>query len=210
MSPDAAPLTSCHSTVSPPSPEVIYVPQYDPVAAYAGVSHKGLIELRGVTLVSRVIKVLNGAGIMRIGVSTNEQAVCDEVAGEAQTLAAYREMLAAAKGERPDLFTQGGLFLLASAWRDPADDKASCTATPGPCNGTAKAVTCSAHWSGRAVDINLGFIAGGDPTDSTYANRLHQARSAAYAWMLDNAGRFGFVNYYYEPWHWEWVGDPAR
>mgnify|MGYP000346579185 CR=1 FL=1 len=130
-----------------------------------------------------------------------------ERANEHPVLAAYREMLAAAKGERPDLFTQGGLFLLASAWRDPADDKASCTANPGPCNGTAKAVTCSAHWSGRAVDINLGFIAGGDPTDSTYANRLHQARSAAYAWMLDNAGRFGFVNYYYEPWHWEWQGD---
>jgi GTP:adenosylcobinamide-phosphate guanylyltransferase len=60
----------------------------DPVAAYAGVSHKGLIELRGVTLVSRVIKALNGAGIVRIGVSTNDQAVCDEVAGEAQILAA--------------------------------------------------------------------------------------------------------------------------
>ena len=37
----------------------------DPVAAYAGVSHKGLIELRGVTLVSRVLKALNGAGILR-------------------------------------------------------------------------------------------------------------------------------------------------
>lgn len=60
----------------------------DPVAAYAGVSHKGLIELRGVTLVSRVLKALNGAGITRIGVSTNDQAVCDEVAGEAQTLTA--------------------------------------------------------------------------------------------------------------------------
>ena len=60
----------------------------DPVAAYAGVSHKGLIELGGVTLVTRVLKALNGAGITRIGVSTNDQAVCDEVAGEAQTLAA--------------------------------------------------------------------------------------------------------------------------
>ncbi len=60
----------------------------DAVAAYAGVSHKGLIELGGATLVSRVLKALNGAGITRIGVSTNDQAVCDEVAGEAQTLTA--------------------------------------------------------------------------------------------------------------------------
>jgi LAS superfamily LD-carboxypeptidase LdcB len=126
---------------------------------------------------------------------------------QADALSAYRQMLAAAKAARPDLFTQPGLLLVASAWRDPADDKASCTRNPGPCNGTAKAVSCSAHWSGRAVDLNLGFLPGGDPTDSTYANRLHQSRSAAYAWMLDNAGRFGFVNYYYEPWHWEWQGD---
>lgn len=60
----------------------------DPVAAYAGVSHKGLIELGGVTLVMRVLKALNGAGITRIGVSSNDPAVCDEVTGEAQTLAA--------------------------------------------------------------------------------------------------------------------------
>jgi LAS superfamily LD-carboxypeptidase LdcB len=24
-----------------------------------------------------------------------------------------------------------------------------------------------------------------------------------------NAGRYGFVNYPYEPWHWEYVGDAA-
>jgi GTP:adenosylcobinamide-phosphate guanylyltransferase len=60
----------------------------DLVAAYAGVSHKGLIELGGATLVTRVLKALNGAGITRIGVSTNDQAVCDEVAGEAQILTA--------------------------------------------------------------------------------------------------------------------------
>ncbi len=128
---------------------------------------------------------------------------------QSDALNAYRQMFAAAKAAHPEFFAQRGLLLVASAWRDPADDKASCTANPGPCNGTAKAVTCSAHWSGRAVDLNLGFIAGSDPTDSTYANRLHQSKSAAYAWMLDNAARFGFVNYYYEPWHWEWQGDSA-
>ncbi len=126
---------------------------------------------------------------------------------QAGALNAYRQMLATAKRERPDIFADRGILLIASAWRDPADDKASCTANPGPCNGTAKAVTCSAHWSGRAVDLNLGFLPGSDPTDSTYANRLHQSKGPAYAWLLENAGRFGFVNYYYEPWHWEWQGD---
>jgi hypothetical protein len=126
---------------------------------------------------------------------------------QAAVLAAYERLLATAKRERPDLFQTRDILTAASAWRDPADDKASCTANPGPCNGTAKAVTCSAHWSGRAVDLNLGFLPGSDPTDSTYANRLRQSHGAAYAWMLDNAARFGFVNYYYEPWHWEWQGD---
>jgi LAS superfamily LD-carboxypeptidase LdcB len=128
---------------------------------------------------------------------------------QAATLQAYLAMRAAAQSALPDLAAAPDFLAVASAWRDPAEDKASCTANPGPCNGTAKAATCSAHWSGRAIDLNLGFLPDSDPTDSTYANRLHQSKGAAYAWMLDNAARFGFVNYYYEPWHWEWQGDGA-
>ncbi len=60
----------------------------DPVAAYAGVSHKGLIDLDGVTLIARVLSALRGAGLKRIGVSTNDQAVCDAVAGQAEIVAA--------------------------------------------------------------------------------------------------------------------------
>ena len=44
------------------------------------------------------------------------------------------------------------------------------------------------------------------------ASRLHLSRSATYRWLVQNAGRFGFVPYVYEPWHWEWVsptGDYA-
>jgi hypothetical protein len=44
----------------------------DPVADYAGVSHKGLIVLGGETLLARVLKALRGAGATRIGVSTND------------------------------------------------------------------------------------------------------------------------------------------
>lgn len=60
----------------------------DPVADYAGVSHKSLIELRGVTLLARVLAALSGAGVTRIGVSANDPAVCDAVKGKARTLAA--------------------------------------------------------------------------------------------------------------------------
>ena len=124
-----------------------------------------------------------------------------------QALADYLRLLAAARAALPDAFADGKLLSAVSPWRDPAADRAACARSPGLCNGTAKTAGCSAHWSGRAIDLNLGFIAGGDPTDSTYANRLHQSQSALYGWMLENAGRFGFVNYYYEPWHWEWQGD---
>ena len=38
-------------------------------------------------------------------------------------------------------------------------------------------------------------------------NRLHMSRTLAYQWLVENAERFGFVNYVFEPWHWEWVGE---
>ncbi|WP_425999714.1 nucleotidyltransferase family protein [Caulobacter sp. DWR1-3-2b1] len=47
----------------------------DPVADYAGVSHKGLIVLGGETLLTRVLRALDQAGATRIGVSTSDIAV---------------------------------------------------------------------------------------------------------------------------------------
>jgi len=47
----------------------------DPVADYAGVSHKGLIVLAGQTLLTRVLMALDQAGARRIGVSTNDKAL---------------------------------------------------------------------------------------------------------------------------------------
>ena len=32
----------------------------------------------------------------------------------------------------------------------------------------------------------------------------------AYRWLVANADRFGFVNYPFEPWHWEWTGEPPK
>jgi CTP:molybdopterin cytidylyltransferase MocA len=47
----------------------------DPAAAYAGVSHKALIELGGQTLLARVVGALSRAGATSIAVSTNDPAV---------------------------------------------------------------------------------------------------------------------------------------
>lgn len=57
-------------------------PGRDPVADYAGVSHKGLILLAGQPLLERVVRAVAAAGAERIGVSTAN----DEVAALAARL----------------------------------------------------------------------------------------------------------------------------
>lgn len=47
----------------------------DALSAYAGVSHKGLIELGGATLLERVVTALSQAGAAHIGVSTADGAI---------------------------------------------------------------------------------------------------------------------------------------
>lgn len=53
----------------------------DPVAAYAGVAHKGLIELDGRTLIDRVVEALSLAGAERIAVSTSDPELARRVTG---------------------------------------------------------------------------------------------------------------------------------
>jgi molybdopterin-guanine dinucleotide biosynthesis protein A len=60
----------------------------DPVADYAGVSHKGLIVLGGETLLARVLKALKAAGATRIGVSTNDEALGGQLPAGVERLAA--------------------------------------------------------------------------------------------------------------------------
>lgn len=54
----------------------------------------------------------------------------------------------------------------------------------------------STHQTGRAVDFELGT-----PIRSEAAPTART--TAAFLWLKGNAGRFGFVNYEPEPWHWE-------
>jgi zinc D-Ala-D-Ala carboxypeptidase len=123
------------------------------------------------------------------------------------TLAAYRRMVAAARAESPAIAADPKLLTIFSGYRDPAADAADCAAK-GDCATPARAGTCSAHRTGLAMDIYLGSAPGYDPASSDDANRLFESRTPAYLWMVANAARFGFVNYPFEPWHWEWTGEP--
>jgi hypothetical protein len=118
-------------------------------------------------------------------------------------LAAYRDMAAEAKAagvlRRPEALT------LFSGFRDPDADAARC-ARDNNCQGVVRTI-CSAHRTGLAIDVFVEAAPGFGPDSSADANRLAMARSPLFKWMVVNAGRFGFVNYAYEPWHWEWTGE---
>jgi zinc D-Ala-D-Ala carboxypeptidase len=115
-------------------------------------------------------------------------------------LAAYRDLRAAALREVPEVARDRRLLTLISGYRPPD----AITAIGGPARAS-----CSAHRTGLAVDLNLGSVPGADPTSSSDANRSYQAATPAHRWLVNNAGRFGFVAYPYEPWHWEWTGEPV-
>jgi LAS superfamily LD-carboxypeptidase LdcB len=123
----------------------------------------------------------------------------------AGALAAFRAMRAAALLD-PALHAEPRSLTIFSGFRDPAADAARCTAE-GNCNGIVRA-TCSAHRTGLAMDLWVGNAPGFGPDSSADANRAAMTAGPQYRWLLANAARFGFVNYVFEPWHWEWTGEP--
>jgi hypothetical protein len=116
-------------------------------------------------------------------------------------LAAYRRMVAAA---RHDGIAASPLLQIASAWRGPDEEFARCA--DNSC-GTAAKASCSAHRTGLAFDLVLGGGPGEQGFSTEAANRLALSHTPAYRWLVAHADRFGFVNYPYEPWHWEWTGE---
>lgn len=122
------------------------------------------------------------------------------------TLDAYRRLVAAARIEVPEVAADPELLQIFSGFRDPEADAARCAA--GGCDGLRRAV-CSAHRTGAAVDLYVGHAPGLGVDSTTPESRLWMSRQATYRWLVLNAGRFGFVPYLYEPWHWEFVGEPA-
>jgi D-alanyl-D-alanine carboxypeptidase len=123
-----------------------------------------------------------------------------------KALAAYRRMAAAARAEVPEIAADPRNLTIFSGYRSPAADAARCQAE-GNCDGIVRA-RCSAHRTGLALDIYVGQAPGYGPDSSADPNRLHLTRTPTYRWLLANAERFGFVNYPFEPWHWEWTGEP--
>jgi zinc D-Ala-D-Ala carboxypeptidase len=71
-----------------------------------------------------------------------------------------------------------------------------------PNSGRAGLAVNSPHFTGRALDIYVG----GEPVSTKDENRAIQTQTKAYRWLVKNASRFGFQPYFYEPWHWEYVG----
>jgi D-alanyl-D-alanine carboxypeptidase len=121
------------------------------------------------------------------------------------TLAAYRRMAAAARAALPGLKADRRWLTIFSGFRDPAADALRC-ATEGNCQGVTRA-TCSAHRTGLALDLYVGQAPGYGPDSSADPNRRALVRTPLYGWLLVNAKRYGFVNYVFEPWHWEWTGE---
>lgn len=118
-------------------------------------------------------------------------------------LDAYRQMVAAARAEVPEVAANPELLQIFSAFRDPEADAARCAAQ-GNCDGLRRAV-CSPHRTGTAVDLYVGQSYGMGVDNTSPESRRQMTRGATYRWLVANAGRFGFVPYVYEPWHWEWV-----
>jgi len=127
---------------------------------------------------------------------------------ETQTYFAYKRMIAAASKDlgRDVKFTKDGQLApgekylrIVSAFRSQEyQDKLR---AKSPNSGRAGLALHSAHNTGQALDLYVG----GDPVSTKDDNRLLQTQTPVYKWLVKNANRFGFYNYFYEPWHWEYV-----
>ena len=117
----------------------------------------------------------------------------------------YRRMAAGAKRALAEARADPEMLQLFSGYRSPDYDAARCTAE-GNCDGITRAA-CSSHRTGLALDLVVGAAEGHTVDSSVDENRLYQSRTATYRWLVVNAKRFGFVNYVFEPWHWEWTGE---
>jgi zinc D-Ala-D-Ala carboxypeptidase len=123
----------------------------------------------------------------------------------ARALAAYRRMVYAARIGVPEAATDPERLMLFSGYRDPGYDAERCVSQAN-CNGLVRA-PCSPHRTGLTIDIYLGSAPGFEVDSTADANRLWQTRTATYRWLIRHARRYGFVNYAFEPWHWEWTGE---
>lgn len=127
---------------------------------------------------------------------------------EKNTYAAYRALVAAAIADptlklahasKTELAPDEKFFKIVSSYRSREYQEELRRKSPNA--GSAGLATNSPHFTGRALDLYVG----GDPVDTKDSNRAIQVNTPAYRWLVQNASRFGFRPYFYEPWHWEYV-----
>lgn len=129
-----------------------------------------------------------------------------------ETYAAYKRLVAAATADPSlnlkvtatgELAPEEKFFKIVSAFRSREHQAALRAQSPN--SGRAGLAVNSPHFTGRALDLYVG----GEPVETKDSNRALQVQTPAYRWLVKNAERFGFRPYYYEPWHWEYVGADA-
>ncbi|HUR97682.1 MAG TPA: D-alanyl-D-alanine carboxypeptidase family protein [Pyrinomonadaceae bacterium] len=127
---------------------------------------------------------------------------------ERDTYAAYKKMVAAATKDLQhelkltkdgELAPEEKFLRIVSAYR--SQDYQDALRKKEPNAGRGALAKNSPHSTGHAIDIYVG----GEPVKTLDSNRLIQVQTPAYKWLMKNAHRFGFYNYFYEPWHWEYV-----
>lgn len=130
---------------------------------------------------------------------------------EKETYAAYKRMFAAALADPTSGLARDqakGYLKIISAFRSREYQERLRRLSPH--SGRIGLAINSPHFTGRALDLYVG----GAPVETDDANRALQTQTPIYRWLVRNARRFGFVPYFYEPWHWEYrpelVADPAN
>ena len=122
---------------------------------------------------------------------------------------AYRRMLAAAIADKSlglksasstELASSEKYLKIVSAFRSREYQERLRQQSPNA--GSAGLAVNSPHFTGRALDVYVG----GEPVSTEDSNRAVQVQTKIYRWLVRNAERFGFRPYFYEPWHWEYVG----
>ena len=127
---------------------------------------------------------------------------------ERETYKAYERMVAAAIADRSlglnasggHLATNEKFLKILSAFR--SREYQDQLRKQSPQSGRAGLALNSPHFTGRALDLYVG----GEPVSTKDQNRALQTQTLVYRWLVQNAARFGFQPYFYEPWHWEYVG----
>ena len=125
----------------------------------------------------------------------------------ADTLAAWRRLVTDARRDLPEMKTDPRWLTVFSGFRAPLDDDVRCM-IDNNCQGVIRA-TCSAHRTGLAIDAFVGMAPGFGPDSTADANRRAMSQTQVYRWLVLHARQYGFANYVFEPWHWEWRAPPA-